>query len=212
MYVAPEPNAYPLSSYSYLITPTDQIDPAKGRVLGQFLLYVGARGSRNAPLLGYSPLPKNLVQVVFDAINRINGHPPTPDLNTPQGVADCPNPTFSSGSGPGAAARAGGAAGAGAGAGGNAGPAAALEREQPRAGRRAACSTRRARPKHLSAKERAVRLAPAGAPRPSARCSHVTAAVRPGVAVGRAVPPDHRVRPVAAAPVAKRRLEVRRAT
>jgi hypothetical protein len=65
-----------------------------------------------------------LVQVVFDAINRINGHPETPDLSTPQGIEDCPNPTFSSGSGPGAAARAGGAAATRAGAGGNAGPAA----------------------------------------------------------------------------------------
>ena len=69
-------------------------------MLGKFLLYVACAGQQEAPLLGYSPLPKNLVQVVFEAINRINGHPPTPDLNTPQGVADCPNPTFSSGDGP----------------------------------------------------------------------------------------------------------------
>ncbi len=157
VYVAPEPNAYPLSSYSYLITPTDQIDPAKGHVLGQFLLYVACAGQQAAPLLGYSPLPKNLVQVVFDAINRINGHPPTPDLSTPQGVLDCPNPSFSSGSGFGAAARAGGAAGTRSGARGNAGPAAGSNQSNL-AQDGTGVLDKSSAAKNLSPKERAARL------------------------------------------------------
>jgi phosphate ABC transporter phosphate-binding protein len=157
VYAAPEPNAYPLSSYSYLITPTSNIDPAKGNVLGRFLLYVACAGQQSAPLLGYSPLPKNLVQIVFDAINRINGHPPTPDLNTPEGIADCPNPTFSNGSGPGAAARAGGAAGAGAGA-GQTGPGAGSSASNLAQDQTGVLDASSAASK-LSASERAARLA-----------------------------------------------------
>lgn len=97
VYNAPEANAYPISSYSYLITPTTAIDPAKGLVLGKFLLYVACAGQQEAPLLGYSPLPPQLVSFVFQAVNRINGHPPTPDLNTPQGRAQCANPTIPGG-------------------------------------------------------------------------------------------------------------------
>ena len=97
VYNAPEGNAYPVSSYSYLITPTSAIDPAKGNVLGRFLLYVACAGQQEAPLLGYSPLPIQLVSFVFQAINRINGHPPTPDLNTAQGRAQCANPTIPGG-------------------------------------------------------------------------------------------------------------------
>lgn len=94
VYSAPEASAYPVSSYSYLITPTSKMDPAKGKVLGNFIKYVVCQGQNQAPLLGYSPIPPNLVQVAFDAINRINGHDPTPDLNTQAGRDACPNPTF----------------------------------------------------------------------------------------------------------------------
>lgn len=99
VYSAPEPAAYPISSYSYLITPTSNIDPAKGSVLGRFMIYAACGGQQQAPLLGYSPLPENLVQTLFDAVNRINGHPPTPDLSTPEGRAQCPNPNWTTGSG-----------------------------------------------------------------------------------------------------------------
>jgi phosphate transport system substrate-binding protein len=111
VYNAPEPNAYPLSSYSYLITPTSVIDPAKGLVLGKFLLYVACAGQQEAGLLGYSPLPPQLVNFVFQAINRINGHPPTPDLNTAAGRAQCPNPTFGGGGGGGGGGNNGGGGG-----------------------------------------------------------------------------------------------------
>jgi phosphate ABC transporter phosphate-binding protein len=94
VYVAPEANAYPVSSYSYMIAPTSKIDADKGAVLGKFILYAVCAGQKAAPLLGYSPLPPNLVQIAFDAVNRINGHPPTPDLSTQAGRDACPNPTF----------------------------------------------------------------------------------------------------------------------
>src|SRR5262249_4299836 len=69
VYAAPEANAYPVSSYSYLVTPTDNIDPAKGAVLGAFIVYIVCAGQREATALGYSPIPPNLVQTAFDAVN-----------------------------------------------------------------------------------------------------------------------------------------------
>jgi phosphate transport system substrate-binding protein len=210
VYIAPEANAYPLSSYSYLITPTDQIDPAKGRVLGQFLLYVACAGQREAPLLGYSPLPKNLVQVVFDAINRINGHPPTPDLNTPQGVADCPNPTFSSGTGPGAAARAGGAAGAGAGAGGIAGPSAASNASNLAQDTSGVLDSSSAT-KHLNAKQRSVQLAASRRSAALAAVEHVSPQSDPALRWAALYLPIIVFGPLLLHRTRKRRLEVRRA-
>jgi phosphate transport system substrate-binding protein len=93
VYRAPEKNAYPISSYSYMITPTKDIDPAKGRVLGQFILYFACQGQAQAEPLGYSPLPSTLVAIDFDAVNAIKGHPPVPSsVNT----KTCPgNPAVS---------------------------------------------------------------------------------------------------------------------
>jgi len=90
VYNAPEANAYPLASYSYLITPTSGIDPGKGAVLAKWIIYIACAGQREAAPLGYSPLPPNLVQAVFSAVKRIPGAPATPPL-TPTA---CPNPTI----------------------------------------------------------------------------------------------------------------------
>ena len=89
VYAAPEQNAYPLASYSYLITQTTGFDPAKGAVLGKWIIYIACAGQKEAAPLGYSPLPKNLIGAVFDAVNRIPGAPATPPI-TPSA---CPNPT-----------------------------------------------------------------------------------------------------------------------
>ena len=89
VYSAPEPNAYPMSSYSYMITQTTGFDPAKGFVLGTWLIYIACSGQREAQPLGYSPLPPNLVAAVFGAISRIPGAPPTPPIDR----VHCPNPT-----------------------------------------------------------------------------------------------------------------------
>jgi len=88
VYTAPEPAAYPISSYSYMITHTTGFDRAKGEVLGKFIEYFACTGQQKAEQLGYSPLPKNLVATVFDAVRNIPGAPAPPPL-TPSG---CPNP------------------------------------------------------------------------------------------------------------------------
>jgi phosphate transport system substrate-binding protein len=90
VYTAPELNAYPMSSYSYMITQTAGFDPAKGGVLGTWLIYIACGGQKEAAPLGYSPLPKNLVQDVFNAVQRIPGAPSPPPLD----AAHCPNPNL----------------------------------------------------------------------------------------------------------------------
>ena len=89
VYVAPEANAYPMSSYSYMIAQTSGFDPAKGAVYGRWLIYIACGGQREAAPLGYSPLPPVLIQNVFDAEHRIPGAPPTPPIDR----INCPNPT-----------------------------------------------------------------------------------------------------------------------
>ncbi|NYG07294.1 phosphate ABC transporter phosphate-binding protein [Phycicoccus badiiscoriae] len=88
VYTNPSPDAYPISSYSYMVTPTSGIDPQKGRVLGAYMLYFACAGQQKAAVLGYSPLPPNLVKVVFSAVKRIPGAP------TPPPLSRCANPTI----------------------------------------------------------------------------------------------------------------------
>ncbi|HUL85033.1 MAG TPA: phosphate ABC transporter substrate-binding protein PstS [Actinomycetota bacterium] len=91
VYTAPEHWAYPISSYSYLIAPTDaSITTAKGNVLGQFIIYLACTGQQAAARLGYSPMPKQLVQFAFDAEKQIPGAPAPPAIDS----THCPNPTI----------------------------------------------------------------------------------------------------------------------
>jgi phosphate transport system substrate-binding protein len=89
-YNAPEANAYPLASYSYLITQTTGFGPAKGAVLGKWIIYIACAGQREAVPLGYAPLTPNLVKDVFSAVRRIPGAPKPPPLT----ASACPNPTI----------------------------------------------------------------------------------------------------------------------
>lgn len=83
------PLSYPVSAYSYLIMQENgQPAPAIGSVLGQFVQFIACRGQQAAATLGYSPIPPNLVQDDFDAVNRLNG---AAQLPTPT-AANCPNP------------------------------------------------------------------------------------------------------------------------
>ncbi len=101
VYVNPLRNAYPLSAYSYLVTPcTPSLGscaggsgpspfPAdKGAELGQFVAFLACAGQEKMALLGYSPLPPNLVNEDFDAIGRMNGGVQPP----PATAANCKNP------------------------------------------------------------------------------------------------------------------------
>jgi hypothetical protein len=107
VYTNPSPLAYPISSYSYMITPKTSTDPQdlglsadKSAVLGKFMLYFACEGQVSASLLGYSPLPKNLVSIVFDAVRGLPaGHPDAPAAPT---SANCKNPQMTGDLGAGA--------------------------------------------------------------------------------------------------------------
>ncbi|GAA3297503.1 phosphate ABC transporter substrate-binding protein PstS [Streptomyces cinereospinus] len=90
-----DPRTYPLSSYSYMILPTKEeagFTKAKGNSLGTFGRYFLCDGQQQADRLGYSPLPKNLVEAGFEQLRKVPGAP-TGSIN----INECRNPTFSGG-------------------------------------------------------------------------------------------------------------------
>jgi phosphate ABC transporter phosphate-binding protein len=96
VYDNPDKRTYPLSSYSYMIVPTTTDQPFnedKGKSLSTFVNYFLCAGQQKAEVLGYSPLPKNLVESGFDQVRKIPGfvEPPSGDLSS------CHNPTFEGG-------------------------------------------------------------------------------------------------------------------
>ena len=101
VYSNADPAAYPISSYSYMIVPKKTGMAAdKASVLGRFMLYFACDGQSSASLLGYSPLPKNLVSIVFDAVRDLPaGRPDAPAEPT---AANCKNPTLTGSLGEGA--------------------------------------------------------------------------------------------------------------
>lgn len=87
-----DPRTYPLSSYSYIILPTDlsnNFTEDKGMTLADFGAYFLCEGQQQADVLGYSPLPINLVQAGQSQIKKIPGG--NPQI---KGINDCNNPTF----------------------------------------------------------------------------------------------------------------------
>lgn len=93
VYANQDPRAYPLSSYSYMILPTTvdgTFTAEKGKTLGDFAYYFLCAGQQQADVLGYSPLPINLVEAGLEQVRRIPGV----DVQNVN-VAGCNNPTFS---------------------------------------------------------------------------------------------------------------------
>jgi phosphate ABC transporter phosphate-binding protein len=91
VYTNADPRAYPISSYSYMIVPTTTAKPftaAKGATLSKYILYMVCAGQQKAAQLGYSPLPKNLVQDAFNVVVKIPGHVDPPPID------QCDNPTI----------------------------------------------------------------------------------------------------------------------
>jgi len=85
--------AYPLSSYSYIVIPTETkggFTQDKGKTLGAFSYYFLCEGQQQAEVLGYSPLPINLVEAGLEQVRKIPGVV-AKDVK----IKDCNNPTFS---------------------------------------------------------------------------------------------------------------------
>lgn len=97
VYTNPDPRAYPISSYSYMILPTGANDPrmttAKRQTLSDFMFYSLCTGQTKAGAYGYSPLPLNLVQAGFDQLAKLKAADPAVE-QTNRDVKSCNNPTF----------------------------------------------------------------------------------------------------------------------
>jgi phosphate transport system substrate-binding protein len=78
----PKPDAYPISTTSYLIVPTT-IDAKKGDVLRTFIANALGACQSKAAGLGYAPLPKNVADLGNAALAKINpGAGAVPLLNS----------------------------------------------------------------------------------------------------------------------------------
>src|SRR3954464_3651692 len=74
-----------------MIAPTTTSSPFnadKGRSLSTFVNYFLCAGQQKAQILGYSPVPSNLVTAGFDQVRRIPGH-----VNPPA-ISSCHNPAL----------------------------------------------------------------------------------------------------------------------
>src|SRR5204863_9649406 len=68
---APSADAYPASTYTWLLVYKNQSNKAKGQALVDFLRWMLKDGQSMAPSLGYVPLPDNVKPMVEQAINKI---------------------------------------------------------------------------------------------------------------------------------------------
>ncbi len=69
---APGPNTYPISSFTWLLVPVKSADPAKGKVLAEFLEWMLEHGEAEAPSLSYASLPTAVQARVKQTIQQIH--------------------------------------------------------------------------------------------------------------------------------------------
>jgi phosphate transport system substrate-binding protein len=65
---APGANAYPISSFTWLLVPVKSADPAKGKVLKDMLSWIVNSGQSEVESLSYAPLPKSVADKVLKTV------------------------------------------------------------------------------------------------------------------------------------------------
>ena len=65
---APGPNAYPISSFTYLLIPTQPNDMAKEKVIKDMLSWCVKSGESEVSTLSYAPLPSNVQEKVLQTV------------------------------------------------------------------------------------------------------------------------------------------------
>jgi len=65
---APGKNAYPISSFTWLLIPAQSKDPAKGKILADFLNWMVTDGQKMTAALSYAPLPESVAEKVKEAV------------------------------------------------------------------------------------------------------------------------------------------------
>jgi phosphate transport system substrate-binding protein len=68
---APGKDAYPISSFTWLLIPEQSKDPAKGKILADFLNWMVANGQSMTSALAYAPLPENVAAKVKEAVKQV---------------------------------------------------------------------------------------------------------------------------------------------
>jgi phosphate transport system substrate-binding protein len=68
---APGAQAYPISSFTYLLLPTHYADAAKGKALVDFVKWAIHDGERSAPALDYAPLPSSIVTMLDQRLSSM---------------------------------------------------------------------------------------------------------------------------------------------
>jgi phosphate transport system substrate-binding protein len=68
---APGANAYPISSFTYLLIPTSPTDAAKQKVIKDMLSWIIKSGESEASALSYAPLPQNIADKVLQTVYKL---------------------------------------------------------------------------------------------------------------------------------------------
>ena len=68
---APGKDAYPISSFTWLLIPAQSKDAAKGKILADFLNWMVTDGQKMTSALAYAPLPENVAAKVKEAIKQV---------------------------------------------------------------------------------------------------------------------------------------------
>ncbi len=68
---APGKDAYPISSFTWLLIPAQSKDASKGKILADFLNWMVTDGQKMTSALSYAPLPDNVAQKVKAAIKQV---------------------------------------------------------------------------------------------------------------------------------------------
>ena len=68
---APGADSYPISSFTWLLIPMKSADPAKGKVLNDFLHWMLQHGEGEVEALSYAPLPQSVALKVNGALNYL---------------------------------------------------------------------------------------------------------------------------------------------
>jgi len=68
---APGKDAYPISSFTWLLIPAQSKDAAKGKILADFLSWMVTDGQKMTTALAYAPLPDNVAAKVKETIKQV---------------------------------------------------------------------------------------------------------------------------------------------
>jgi phosphate transport system substrate-binding protein len=68
---APGKDAYPISSFTWLLIPAQSKDAAKGKILADFLTWMVNDGQKMTTQLSYAPLPDSVVEKVKEEIKQV---------------------------------------------------------------------------------------------------------------------------------------------